>query len=120
MIKTTVFSVVLCALCFNAIGQKIDNLVSFRDIDSPRYFRFNYDNDCFAASDENYTHGYSLEFVSPFFEMNPINTILIKPDGFNLRYGLAIEHIGFTPNKYDLPEIQFGDRPFAAAIMLRS
>ena len=102
------------------VFSKIDNLVSFRDIDSPRYFRFNYDNDCFAASDENYTHGYSLEFVSPFFEMNPINTILIKPDGFNLRYGLAIEHIGFTPNKYDLPEIQFGDRPFAAAIMLRS
>ena len=36
------------------------------------------------------------------------------------KYGISIEHIGFTPQQYQLPEIQFGDRPFAAAIMFKS
>tara|TARA_R110000868_G_scaffold77551_7_gene221901 strand:+ start:580 stop:783 length:204 start_codon:yes stop_codon:yes gene_type:complete len=59
-----VFSVVLLQ---SATAQKIDNLVSFRDIKSTNYFRFNYDNDYFAASDKNYTQGYSFVLVSPFF-----------------------------------------------------
>ncbi len=104
----------------SAYGQKIDNLVSYRDLDSDRYFRFNYDNDYFASSDKNYTQGYSLEFISPFFIKNPVNSILIKPKDFTIKYGLAIEHIGFTPDEYELPDIQFGDRPFAAAIMIKS
>jgi lipid A 3-O-deacylase len=33
---------------------------------------------------------------------------------------LSIEYIGFTPNDYVSEDIQFGDRPFAAAIMLNS
>lgn len=37
-----------------------------------------------------------------------------------MRYGLSIEHIGDTPDNYELLEIQGGDRPFAAAIMLKS
>jgi len=101
-------------------AQKIDNLSSFRDIKSDRYFRFNYDNDYFAASDENYTQGYNLEFVAPYFKSNPANFLFYKPQAVALRYGLAVEHIGFTPDDYELPEIQEGDRPFAAAIMLRS
>ncbi|WP_047545403.1 lipid A deacylase LpxR family protein [Psychroserpens sp. Hel_I_66] len=108
-------------LIFNlSNAQKIDNLISFRAIESESYFRFNYDNDYFAASDKNYTQGYSLEFGSPLFEKNPLNPILLKPENFKYKYGLAIEHIGFTPDDYELPEIQFGDRPFAAAIMLKS
>ena len=111
------FTFLFCQL---VLAQKIDHLISFRTIDADRYFRFNYDNDYFAASDENYTQGYNLEFVAPVFSKNPINTILIQPKNFNVKYGLAVEHIGFTPDRYDLPEIQFGDRPFAAAIMLKS
>ena len=101
-------------------AQKIDHLVSYRHIDSENYFRFNYDNDYFAASDKNYTQGYNLEFVSPFFYKNPINSILITPETFRLKHGLSIEHIGFTPERYDLPDIQFDDRPFAASIVLKS
>jgi hypothetical protein len=101
-------------------AQKIDNLASFRDLESERYFRFNYDNDFFAATDKNYTQGYSFELVTPYFSANPLNHLFLKPKDAALRYGLAIEHIGFTPSSFDRPEIQFGDRPFAAAIMLKS
>lgn len=101
-------------------AQKIDNLISFRDIKSTNYFRFNYDNDYFAATDANYTQGYNLELVSPFFKTNHFNYLFYKPKETEIRYGLSVEHIGYTPTRYELPDIQFGDRPFAAAIMLKS
>jgi hypothetical protein len=104
--------------CVNA--QKIDNMASFRDINTAEYFRFHYDNDYFAASDKNYTQGYSFELVAPYLAKNPLNYLLFKPDGAETRYGLAVEHIGFTPDNYASPEIQVGDRPFAAAIMLKT
>ena len=104
----------------NVLAQKIDNMVSFKDIKSSNYFRFHYDNDYFAATDENYTQGYSFELVSPYFKTNPFNHMFYIPKEVETRYGLAVEHIGFTPNHYELPDIQFGDRPFASAIMLKS
>mgnify|MGYP001040313042 CR=1 FL=1 len=112
--------IVLLALNYLGSAQKIDHLVSFRSIENDKYFRFNYDNDFFAATDENYTQGYNFEFVTPVFRKNPLNFLLIKSRESEIKYGLALEHIGFTPNRYELPEIQLGDRPFAAAIMLRS
>jgi hypothetical protein len=101
-------------------AQKIDHNISFRNIQSDSYFRFNYENDYFAATDENYTQGYNFELVLPAFENNPLNHLFIIPKQSKTKYGLAIEHIGFTPNHYERPEIQIGDRPFAAAIMLKS
>ena len=102
------------------LAQKIDNLASFRDIKSDSYFRYHYDNDYFSDTDENYTQGYNLELVAPFLKKSPINYLFIKPKNSESRYGLTIEHIGFTPPTIGSPEIQFGDRPFAAAIMLKS
>jgi lipid A 3-O-deacylase len=96
-----------CILC----SQKIDQTISFRDIQSDSYFRFNYENDYFAATDKNYTQGYSFELVLPVFEKNPTNHLFFIPKGTTTKYGLAIEHIGYTPNHYELPYIQFGDRP---------
>ncbi|CAL68426.1 lipid A deacylase LpxR family protein [Christiangramia forsetii] len=101
-------------------AQKIDNLVSFRNIKSDSYFRFNYDNDYFSGTDENYTQGYSLELVAPFLEKNPANYLFLSLKNSEVKYGLAIEHIGFTAPDIGSPEIQIGDRPFAAAIMLKS
>ncbi len=102
------------------MAQKIDHLVSFRDLNSASYFRLNYDNDFFSATDKDYTQGYNLELVAPILEKNPLNSLLLAPKGSVSKYGLSIEHIGFTPQQYQLPDIQFGDRPFAAAIMLKS
>jgi lipid A 3-O-deacylase len=101
-------------------SQKLDHSASYRDIPSESYFRFNYDNDYFDSTDRNYTQGYSFELVLPVLEKNPINTLLIAPKGNARRYGVAVEHIGYTPRYYERPEIQYGDRPFAAAIMLKS
>lgn len=102
------------------LAQKIENTASFRDIKSDTYFRFNYDNDYFGSTDENYTQGYNFELVAPFLKKNPINKLLLKPKKSEIKYGLSIEHIGFTPVNIKSSEIQFGDRPFAAAIMLKS
>lgn len=101
-------------------AQKIDNMASFRDIKSDSYFRLNYDNDYFTSSDKNYTQGYNFELVTPFLANNPINKLFYIPKKTENKFGLSLEHIGFTPNRYQSPEIQFGDRPFAAAIMIKS
>jgi hypothetical protein len=118
--NTLYSTVILFLLLQTCSAQKIDNLASFRDIKNDNYFRFNYDNDYFAATDRNYTQGYSFELAAPLFSKNPINRLFFSPQDTETRYGLAIEHIGFTPDDYELPEIQFGDRPFSAAIMLKS
>ncbi len=112
----------LCLLSFPEMiyAQKIDNLASFRNMESESYFRFNYDNDYFAATDKNYTQGYSFEFVAPFLIKNPVNHLFFRSESSSNRYGIAVEHIGFTPRNIESPEIQEGDRPFAAAIMLKS
>jgi hypothetical protein len=122
MHKNLLYLTVILFIPFIVFSQKIDHLVSYRDIDATEYFRFNYDNDYFAATDENYTQGYNFELVSSNFEKNPINALFFKCDTVNtkVKYGLAIEHIGFTPNNYASPNIQLLDRPFAAAIYLKS
>ncbi len=102
------------------LSQKINNLSSFRDMGSETYFRFHYDNDFFAATDKNYTQGYNFELATHFFKKNPLNHIFIKTKGQSNTFGLAIEHIGFTPNDFVSQDIQTGDRPFAAAIYLKS
>ena len=102
------------------IAQKIDNMASFEDIKSTNYFRFHYDNDYFTSTDRNYTQGYNFELTSPTLAKNPINHLFIFPKNTEIKYGLSLEHIGFTPNNIASDQIQFGDRPFAAAIMLKS
>lgn len=101
-------------------AQKIDNTVSYRDMNDTSYFRFHYDNDYFAANDEQYTQGYMFELAAPFLRKNPVNHLFFQPQHASNIHGLAIEHIGFTPDDYVSAEIQQGDRPFAAAIMLKS
>lgn len=104
-------------LCFS---QKIDNTASFRDIKSDNYFRFHYDNDYFTATDQYYTQGYTFELASPRFKKNPINFLFLKSKNSSEKYGLSLDHIGFTPTTLKSNEILYGDRPFAAAIFLKS
>ncbi|GAB5417524.1 MAG: hypothetical protein Crog4KO_07960 [Crocinitomicaceae bacterium] len=116
-----VLLILLTGLSFNkCLAQKVDNLASFRDIKSARYFRVYYDNDLFAGTDENYTQGYSFELVAPSLGRNPFNHLFYQPREAQTRFGLAVEHIAFTPAKYELAELQFGDRPFASCLMLKS
>ncbi len=101
-------------------AQKINNMASFRNIAGDSYFRFNYENDYFAATDRDYTQGYSFEVVTPLLAKNPINKLFVSAKNSRQKYGLAIEHNGYTPYRYESDQIQYGDRPFAAAIMLKS
>lgn len=117
--KTLLYFVLLVIPMFLS-AQKIDNMASFRDIKDVNYFRFNYDNDYFGSTDENYTQGYNFELVSPSFKKNPVNYLFYKPKNSEFKYGLSLEHIGYTPYNIKSVEIQYGDRPFAAAIMLKS
>jgi lipid A 3-O-deacylase len=120
MRKIALLVLFTCLLLPAGLAQKIDNLAAFRDIKKANYFRIYYDNDLFAATDYNYTQGMSLELVAPCFEANPINYLFFTPKRAEFRYGLALETIAFTPQRYELTEIQYGDRPFAAATMLKS
>ena len=120
MRNTVIFSILIIVFLSDCYAQKIDHLQSYAAINSDSYLRFSYDNDFFTASDENYTQGYSFELVAPFLDANPVNYLFYKPKEVVIRYGISVEHIGFTPNKYELPEIQLGDRPFAAAIYVKS
>jgi hypothetical protein len=87
---------------------------------STQYFRVNYDNDFFAASDYNYTQGYNLELVTPHLSKNPLNKILIQKKDLRIQNGLSIEHMGFTPFSIANANVIYTDRPFASAIMIKS
>ncbi|RZJ28927.1 MAG: lipid A deacylase LpxR family protein [Flavobacterium sp.] len=117
-LKFTACAIILASV--SGFGQKIDNTASFRDMNSDSYFRFNYDNDFFSSSDQYYTQGYNFEFASPRLKKNPLNFFLLRPESSAKKYILALEHIGFTPTSILSDAILYGDRPFAAAIMLKS
>ena len=111
---------VLFLLPIYTFAQKIDAFSSYHKISDTSYFRFHYDNDYFTSSDQNYTQGYSFEVVLDALKKNPINALLLNEVNASQQFGLSIDHIGFTPNNIGNPDIQYGDRPFASAIMLKS
>lgn len=112
---------IFCLLfSLGAIAQRIDNTVSYRNMNGDSYFRFHYDNDFFTAQDLYYTQGYTFELVKPWLEYNPVNELLIQPENSVKRYGLTFEQTGFTPTDITAPDILYGDRPFAATIAIKS
>ena len=46
-----------CWTTFWLSAQRIDNTVSFLNVNSDKYFRFHYENDYFTATDRYYTQG---------------------------------------------------------------
>ncbi len=106
--------------CRCVIAQAVDNLVSFRDIHSEKYFRIFYENDFFSGTDRDYTQGIYIEKVKPCIRNFPLVKLLWHPHLFKIRYGMALEHDAYTPNEIAPPEIQYGDRPYAAALFLKT
>lgn len=101
-------------------GQAIDNIAISRDINSNRYFRLNYENDYFSATDQYYTQGINLEFVHPALSKFPVSGILLHLKGGSHKYGLSVEHDAYTPTSISSSEILYGDRPFAACLFLKT
>ncbi len=107
--------------CINITrGQEINNLLSYKNINADSYFRLNYENDFFAATDEYYTQGIHLEMVSPAMHRFPLSKLLVHLNSGNTRYGIGIEHNGYTPSSIGSDTILHGDRPFAAALYLKT
>jgi lipid A 3-O-deacylase len=110
-------------LLFSSIivsAQAIDNTPAFRNINSDHYFRINYENDFFTGTDRDYTQGIYLEWVNPSIRRFPLTTLLWRPKNSIIKYGLALENNGYTPNYIDRTQIQYGDRPYAGVILLKT
>jgi lipid A 3-O-deacylase len=101
-------------------AQAIDNTLLFKNISRDKYFRINYENDFFTASDRDYTQGILVEKVLPAFCRFPLMRILWHPSNSTFKYGLALEHNAYTPNQIDRYDIQFGDRPFAGVLLFKT
>ena len=114
-------STLTVAIClhFYAGAQAIDNTLSYKNIASDPYFRLNYENDFFSATDKYYTQGIHLEIVAPWTKC-VLHKPLIRPNFRYVKYGLGLEHDGYTPTDYTVPGILYGDRPFAACLMLKT
>jgi len=110
-------------ICLNSgtlSAQAVDNNGLERSIQSDRYFRLNYGNDYFTATDYYLTQSIFFELVHPGLRKFPLSRLLIAPAHFEMKYGLALEHEGYTPTDYVASEILYGDRPFTADISLKT
>ena len=98
----------------------MENTGSYRNIASDKYFRINYENDFFSASDRDYTQGILIEKVHPAFRKFFLMKLILQPAGALTKYGVAIQHNAYTPNQIDKYAIQYGDRPFAGVLMFQT
>ena len=69
MLKYKIILTTCCILlCILSNAQVIDNTASFKNNNSDKYVRLQYDNDFFTAKDEYYTQGITLEWVHPILK----------------------------------------------------
>ena len=121
LIRNIILPILIALLPCSAGAQAIDNSLSFKNINSDTYFRFNYENDFFSATDFYYTQGLHIELVTPWVKHFIISKILVHPRNFSyIRYGIGFEHDGYTPTSYSNPNILYGDRPYAACLFMKT
>ncbi len=113
-----VFSFLIQVVIIKA--QPIDNTSVYRNLQNKSYFRFYYDNDFFTATDDYYSQGINLEYVSPHLANFPLNKLLIKLKNHPVTYGVALEHLAYTPTSIRHLEIIYGDRPFASCLYFKA
>ncbi|MES2140046.1 MAG: lipid A deacylase LpxR family protein [Bacteroidota bacterium] len=101
------------------VGQSDTTIVKKRPLKTESYFRFNYDNDFFSATDRYYTQGISLELIMPFIKKSPLSKLLIPINKNALNYyGINFEQDGFTPRSIRHDSIFFGERPYASVFFV--
>lgn len=113
----------LCSLLVihvRVMAQAIDNMSSFRIIDAEMYVRVHYENDFFANTDYYFTQGINVEMVKPSLRTFPLSKLLLTPDTGTNQFGISLEHNAYTPTSIGHDEILYGDRPFAAALLLKT
>lgn len=110
----------LCLCNLSAGAQAMDNTLSFKNINSDSYYRFNYENDFFSGTDIYYTQGIHMELVAPWVKKIPLSKLLLHPRFGYTRYGIGVEHDGYTPTDISPDFILYGDRPFTACLFLKT
>lgn len=101
-------------------GQAVINTDMERDIPADHYFRINYGNDYFTAEDYYLSQSIYIELVHPALGKSPLYKVFYQPKNWESRYGMAMEHDAYTPVFYERKEIQYGDRPFAGSLFLKT
>ena len=114
------FFVLLMLLPVTCRGQAIDNTLSYKDLGCNRYFRISYENDFFTATDIYYTQGINLEMVASGLSKFPLAKLLLRPAYGEIKYGIGLEHAGYTPTSLGSDAILYGDRPFTATLLLKT
>lgn len=104
-------------MAFGAHAQVINNSYTYRSMYGDKYARLYYENDYFTATDEFYTQGIYFEYAAPGMRKWPTRILLIHPKADTIQYGLAFQHNAYTPSSIEDPNIRYGDRPYAAALM---
>lgn len=96
-------------------GQETEKAAAPNETDSTEnYFRFNYDNDFFSATDRYYTQGVYLELILKPFRKSPLAKILINLNSANHVYnGISFRQDCFTPRSIRHDSIYYGERPYA-------
>ena len=101
-------------------GQRVDNESPVKRIHSDGYWRIFYDNDFIGWTDYYYTQGLNVELVKPSFSKNPVNKLFFPLADWKSKYGLAVDHWGFTPFSIMADSILYGDRPYCGILSLSS
>ncbi len=112
--------IVLLLFPCTLLAQEMNNTAAYRDVGTDKYLRINYDNDFFTATDEYYTQGINIAFVHPWLKHFPLSHVLIPLRAADTKYGLAIEHNGYTPRSIGETHIQYNNHPYAGVLLLRS
>ncbi|MBI1769092.1 MAG: lipid A deacylase LpxR family protein [Bacteroidetes bacterium] len=115
-----IYLIAFFTIPLTVVAQRISNTALYRNVSSPKYFRINYENDYFSATDIYYTQGINLEQVHPKIKGFLTSKLLIRSGVSETKFGIALEHEGFTPTSISNSEILYGDRPFAACLFLKT
>ncbi len=115
-----IFLLVLMLLTYEASSQRISNTAVYRNVNSNRYFRIHYENDYFSTTDIYYTQGINLEYLNPTIGNFFTSKLLVRSASKEVKFGIALEHEGFTPTSISHPEILVGDRPFASCLFVKT
>lgn len=100
-------------------AQAINNIGVSRNINKYGYVRLSYDNDFFTVTDQYYTQGIDLEIVLPGLSKGLLPNVLVKA-GNDVRYGIGVQHNGYTPTTISSDAILYKDRPFAGVLMAKA
>jgi lipid A 3-O-deacylase len=90
-------------------------------VSTENYFRLDYANDFFSATDRYYTQGIQLTYIHSVIKHSPFSRALLKLNKRALNYyGLHLEQDVFTPKsiRYNEGAIYYGERPFTAVFFL--